>query len=280
MTLLRAGDRGTSRVKALGMSVSTGIQMTDNHASWFRSRSSLCRAFRLTAAAVTLGLTLACAPDGGLVGPSNPDLDGDGILNLADRCPSQPETVNRVFDRDGCPDTPADLYAAVQADVNVFWNTYFATVLFRPYGPPGFRLFVGGVGSPCGAGAGPFYCGLDRVVYLDDTFMQAQLTKFGDFAPAMIIAHEVGHHTQNLLGLLGQLSIQKELQADCLAGGWSASAGARGLLDAGDLQEAAGSLFAAADAAGVPWFAPGAHGTGVQRQQAFSNGFLRGAGAC
>lgn len=228
-----------------------------------------------------LTITLACSQEASPVGPSNPDPDGDGIVGLADKCPTQPETPNNVFDRDGCPDKSSDLYAAVQIDVNTFWSAYFGAVLFRPYLQPGVRLFSGSVGSSCGPSlGGPFYCGLDLTVYLDEPFLQAQLTRFGDFAPAMIIAHEVGHHTQNLLGLLGQLSIQKELQADCLAGAWSASAGARGLLDAGDLQEAGASLFAAQDAPGTPWFASGAHGTGAQRQQAFSVGFLRGAAFC
>jgi predicted metalloprotease len=213
------------------------------------------------------------------VGPSR-DGDGDGIVDAVDRCPGERETLNGVFDRDGCPDTSVDLYLAARSDADAFFGLYFNSVLLRPYVPSRLQMFTGRATSACGPGQGPFYCGADGTVYLDQGFMDNQLRRIGDFAPAMIVAHEVGHHTQNLLGLLGTLSIQKELQADCLAGAWAASAGARGLLDAGDFQEAAQSLFEAGDQIGLPWFAPGAHGTPLQRQQAFTFGFQRGAFFC
>lgn len=220
-------------------------------------------------------------PEGGLTGPTTPtDTDGDGITGAGDRCPTQPETFNGVFDRDGCPDRTADLYVAAFNDSQAFWSSYFSTVIFRPYFPARLQLFSGRVSSSCGPGVGPSYCGLDATVYLDEPFLEGQLRRFGDFAPAMIVAHEVGHHTQNLLGLLNVPSIQKELQADCLAGAWSASAGARGLLEPGDFQEAAASLFSVGDPLGTPWFAPGAHGSPQQRQQAFLVGFSRGAFGC
>jgi len=210
----------------------------------------------------------------------NNDTDGDGILNALDRCPTQPETKNGVFDRDGCPDQVADLYAVVKNDVDLFWTGYFNSVLLRPYFSANMRLFRGATGSFCGSGSGPFYCGLDNTVYLDEGFLESQLSRIGDFAVAVVIAHEIGHHTQNLLGLLGQISIQKELQADCLAGGWAASATIRGQLDNGDLQEGARSLFEVGDPAGTPWFASGAHGSAAQRNQAFATGFARGAFSC
>ena len=119
-----------------------------------------------------------------------------------------------------------------------------------------------------------------EVVYLDSGFMQTQLSAFGDFGPAMIIAHEIGHHIQNLLGLTGGFTIQQELQADCLAGGWMKDAGARGLLEVGDSQEAANSLFTLGDPVGTPWFDPDAHGTAQQRVEAFRVGFLSGVGSC
>lgn len=235
--------------------------------------------------AVCVALLGACG--GSPVDPSrqagtsgSSDRDGDGFVDSIDKCPTQPETKNGVFDKDGCPDQPSDLYLAVKADVDTFWSVYFGTVLFRPYTPANMRIFTGSAFSLCGSGSGPFYCGLDFTVYLDDRFMSDQLVRIGDFAPAVVIAHEIGHHTQNLVGALGQISIQKELQADCLAGGWAASAGARGLLDPGDFQEAARSLFEAADLAGTPWFAPNAHGTPAQRYQAFLTGFQRGAFFC
>ena len=134
--------------------------------------------------------------------------------------------------------------------------------------------------SACGAGQGPFYCPVDTVVYLDEPFMEDQIQRIGDFAAATIIAHEIGHHVQTLRGVLGVLSIQRELQADCLAGAWAISAGAKGLLETGDFQEAARALFEAADPTGTPWFAPDAHGTATQRQQFFTLGFNGGASAC
>lgn len=236
-------------------------------------------AFLLGIFTVVSILSFVACSGGNPIEPT-PDVDNDGILGAADRCPNEAETLNRIFDTDGCPDRPADLYAAVLPDVQAFWNIYFTSVLGRPYVPTRMQLFSGQTFSACGPGQGPFYCGIDSTVYLDERFMDAQLARFGDFAPAMILAHEVGHHTQNLLGLLGAISIQKELQADCLAGAWSASAGARGLLDVGDFQEAASSLFSSGDTMGTPWFAPGAHGAPFQRQQAYLSGFQRGAFYC
>jgi predicted metalloprotease len=209
------------------------------------------------------------------------DTDADGILDVADRCPTQPETINKVLDRDGCPDVVSDLYPAVRADVESFWSAFFPASVGRPYSPiTGFQLFAGTAISPCGTGAGPFYCPVDRVVYLDTPFMEDQIARIGDFAGATIIAHEIGHHVQNLRGLFGTLSIAIELQADCMAGAWAGSAGARGLLEAGDFQEAARALFEAGDATGTPWFAPSAHGTPLQRQQSFVRGFNAGAVGC
>jgi predicted metalloprotease len=212
--------------------------------------------------------------------PTNPtapkDSDGDGIPDSMDRCPTQRETRNGVFDSDGCPDSPLDLYAAVRTDVEQFWSGYFTTVIRRPYTPLTAAItFSGGtIATPCGPGQGPFYCPTNLTTYLDLKFLQAQLTKIGDFAPAIIIAHEIGHHTQRLLGISssGALSIQLELQADCLAGRWAASAAQRGFLEPGDIQEALRSLFTVGDPAGTPWFAPGAHGTSFQRQAAFQQG--------
>jgi|SRR6185369_16911684 len=212
--------------------------------------------------------------------PTSKDTDGDGIPDVRDKCPTLRETFNKVFDSDGCPDTPNDLYVAVRNDVEAFWSFYFQTTLRRPYTPlQGAYTFTGTVSTPCGPGQGPMYCSVNLSMYLDVNFLAAQLTRFGDFAPAIIIAHEIGHHTQRLLGIIGSgaPSIQIELQADCLAGRWAASAGARGLLEDGDIQEAYGSLFSVGDPAGTPWFAPGAHGTPQQRQNAFAFGLAGGA---
>jgi predicted metalloprotease len=176
---------------------------------------------------------------------------------------------------------PANFYEAVRSDAEKFWTDYFSSELGRSYTPiTRMQLFAGEVSACGGSQSGPFYCRPDRVVYLDTDFMQTHLSAFGDFASAMIIAHEVGHHTQNLLGLTGGFTIQRELQADCLAGGWVGSAGARGLLDVGDYQEAANSLFTLGDHVGVPWFDPQAHGTPQLRVEAFRTGFLQGVSSC
>ena len=108
-------------------------------------------------------------------------------------------------------------------------------------------LFRDAIASACGTASsavGPFYCQLDRKVYIDLAFYEQLRQRFGapgDFAQAYVIAHELGHHVQNLRGLLGKgevSSVKVELQADCLAGAWGKSASARGLLETGDLDEA------------------------------------------
>jgi uncharacterized protein len=233
----------------------------------------------LVLAASSLFVLASCIPTDSPLGPDLQDSDGDGILDQADSCPNAAEVFNRVFDSDGCPDSPPDLYNAVRADVEAFWSGYFSTTLGRQYAPlRSMVLFSGGATSACGPGAGPFYCGQDQTVYLDNPFLLDQLQRIGDFAPAAIIAHEIGHHAQFLLGILGTtFTIAIELQADCLAGRWAGSAGARGLLDIGDMQEAYTSLFQSGDAPGTPWFHPNAHGTPLQRQQAFAHGVANGA---
>ena len=141
-------------------------------------------------------------------------------------------------------------------------------------------MFFGQTAGLCGPTDGLSYCPGDFTVYLEQSFMDGQLQQFGDFAPALIIAHEIGHHTENILGVNNVFTISQELQADCLAGAWAASAGARGLLEAGDLQEGAGSLFSVGDPFGTPWFAPGAHGTAFQRIDAFNRGYLNSPASC
>jgi uncharacterized protein len=176
---------------------------------------------------------------------------------------------------------PANFYEAVRSDAEEFWADYFSSKLGRPYTPiTRMQLFAGEVIACGGSQSGPFYCSPDRVVYLDTQVMETQLSDFGDFGAATIIAHEIGHHTQALRGLLGVPSIFKELQADCLAGGWMKDADARGLLEVSDSQEAAGSLFEAGDRFGIPWFDPTAHGTPQQRVEAFRIGFLQGVSSC
>jgi len=225
---------------------------------------------------------IACGCGDNTVAAPTRDADFDGVADAFDRCADQAETKNKVFDLDGCPDDVADLYAPVRTDIEAYWTTSFPALYGRPYSPIGrMQLFTDITDSPCGEGEGPFYCSLDAGVYLETGFMTRQITTIGAFAGAIVIAHEIAHHTQNLRGVFNPaFDIQAELQADCLAGAWGATVSARGLLGPGDFQEAARLMFEIRDPFGLPWFAPDAHGTAAQRYEAFSKGFRSGPRGC
>jgi predicted metalloprotease len=164
-------------------------------------------------------------------------------------------------------DAQREFVARVLGDTEDVWTAAFQQNGKR-YQPPKLVLFRGQAGSACGlasAATGPFYCPGDRDVYLDLTFFQELSTRFGapgDFARAYVIAHEVGHHVQNQLGLMAQvqqksagasdvarnaLSVRQELQADCFAGIWGHSAQQRGLIDAKDVESGIGAAAAVGD---------------------------------
>jgi predicted metalloprotease len=165
---------------------------------------------------------------------------------------------------------------------------------------PGYQdarlvLFRNAIQSACGtatAAVGPFYCQLDRKVYIDLTFYEELRRRFGapgDFAQAYVIAHEIGHHVQNLRGLLGHdevSSVKIELQADCLAGAWARSADARGLLELGDIDEALNAAAQIGDdtiqrkTQGRVQPETFTHGSAAQRSGAFRRGYQGGAPAC
>ena len=130
------------------------------------------------------------------------------------------------------------------------------------YTPPKLILFTDRINSACGnadAATGPFYCPGDQNLYLDSGFFRELQTEFGakgDFAQAYVIAHEVGHHVQNLLGTMdkvdraggnNRLSVALELQADCYAGVWANYVQRKGLLETGDAQEALTAASAVGD---------------------------------
>jgi hypothetical protein len=148
---------------------------------------------------------------------------------------------------------------------------------------------------------GPFYCPLDKMAYIDLSFYDQMRTRFkapGDFAQAYVIAHEIGHHVQNLLGISGKihsmqqqlssaegnaLSVRLELQADCLAGVWANHADrARGILEAGDIEEALNAASAIGDdtlqrqSRGTVVPESFTHGTSAQRQRWFRTGVNSG----
>ncbi|HEU5058664.1 MAG TPA: neutral zinc metallopeptidase [Kofleriaceae bacterium] len=150
-------------------------------------------------------------------------------------------------------------------------------------------LFTDAVSSACGSASsavGPFYCPLDRRVYIDLSFYRELQRRFGasgDFAEAYVIAHEVGHHLQNLSGKLERGgSVDTELQADCLAGVWAHSAGSRDLLEPGDMEEALDAAAAVGDdniqkkTTGTVRPETWTHGSSEQRQAAFRRGYQGG----
>jgi uncharacterized protein len=197
--------------------------------------------------------------------------------------------------------------AVVLADTEDVWHAVFRE-LRGEYREPTLVLFTGTVDSGCGfarSAMGPFYCPADEKLYIDLGFfdqLQAQLGAKGDFARAYVVAHEVGHHVQNLMGIsdrvhaleqrdpgaAGQLSVRLELQADCLAGIYANRIGKfGGILEAGDAEEAMRAASAVGDdtlqrSAGQA-VVPDAftHGSSEQRMSWFSAGFRSGAlGAC
>lgn len=157
-------------------------------------------------------------------------------------------------------DAMTQFVKTVLADTEDVWSKLFPTAFKARYTPPVLVLFTGQVKSACGfasAAAGPFYCPLDRKVYIDLAFYEELKNRFkapGDFAQAYVIAHEIGHHVQNQLGIsdrvqgmqtrlskkdYNKLSVRMELQADFLAGVWAHHmASFAGVLDEEDIREA------------------------------------------
>lgn len=202
----------------------------------------------------------------------------------------------------------AAFVAVVLADTEDTWHQQFQK-LGVDYTEPTLVLFSGAVQSACGyaqAAMGPFYCPGDQKVYIDLGFYQDLKEKMnapGDFAQAYVIAHEVGHHVQNLLGIsdkmhaarrqvseteYNQLSVRLELQADCLAGVWAHHADrARGVVEPGDIDEALNAASQIGDdrlqKQGRGYVTPDSftHGTSVQRARWFRQGFTTGEfGSC
>lgn len=175
-------------------------------------------------------------------------------------------------------------------DIQKMWRNQL-----RNYRGARLVLFRRAVRSACGTAStavGPFYCQLDNKVYIDLSFYDELRRRFGapgDFAQAYVIAHEVGHHVQNLHKLLGKSesdSVQVELQADCLAGAWAKDAGARGLLETGDIDEALNAASQIGDdtlqkkTQGHVQPEKFTHGSAAQRRAAFSKGYDGGVSAC
>lgn len=192
--------------------------------------------------------------------------------------------------------------ATVLAETEDTWNGIFQAN-GQQYEEPKMVLFRGQVRSACGfasAASGPFYCPGDRKVYLDMSFFDELAQKFdaaGDFAQAYVVAHEVGHHVQNLIGVLpkfnqmrqsmseteaNQMSVRVELQADCFAGVWGKYTQQKGLLEQGDLEEALNAATQIGDDTLQKrmqgYVVPESfnHGTSEQRMRWFKRGFDSG----
>lgn len=194
--------------------------------------------------------------------------------------------------------------SAVLAQNEDVWSKLLPQQANMRYEPPRLVLFSNVDRSGCGtaqAAMGPFYCPPDKRVYLDLSFfqeMQRKLGGGGDFAYAYVIGHEVGHHIQNLLGILpkanalrersderraNEISVRIELQADCFAGVWAHNIQAMGRIDQGDIEEAMRTAAAIGDdklqKASRGEVVPDSftHGSSAQRQRWFNTGFRTGS---
>jgi len=182
--------------------------------------------------------------------------------------PGDSRPAPSVQQRSAGDDQLRDFVSVILADTEDTWRDLFRQ-MGREYQVPRLVLFSGAVQSACGfaeAAVGPFYCPGDRKLYIDLSFYRDLRNKLGapgDFAQAYVIAHEVGHHVQNLLGIAERihtarngrsqaegnaLQVRMELQADCLAGVWASNAQrARQILEAGDIEEGLNAAAAIGD---------------------------------
>ncbi|MDP9238967.1 MAG: zinc metallopeptidase [Chloroflexota bacterium] len=211
----------------------------------------------------------------------------------ADQLPEQP--IPREIDPNAAT---VDFVSVVLDDVQASWAQEFQAS-GQSYEPAHLILFTDAIASGCGqasAATGPFYCPADGNVYLDIAFFDELSQRFGapgDFAQAYVIAHELGHHVQQLTGISAQvdkqvrshpdqtnaLSVRVELQADCLAGVWGYTAAQRGLLEPGDVDEGLAAAASVGDdriqKATTGRIDPETwtHGSAAQRSSWFKRGF-------
>jgi uncharacterized protein len=228
-------------------------------------------------------------------------VDPSVVLNIGQGLQQEAPAEARPIPAD---DPAAKFVSKVLASTEDTWGKIFETS-GEKYPAPKLVLFSGQTPTACGTGqaaAGPFYCPGDQKVYIDLSFYQEMKTRFhapGDFAQAYVIAHEVGHHIQNLMGTSdkvqqarqnarseaqsNQYSVRLELQADCYAGVWANRAdGANRILEAGDVEEAMTAAAAIGDDAlqkqAQGYAVPDSftHGTSAQRTHWFNQGLSTG----
>lgn len=235
------------------------------------------------------------------LGMAGPDVQAPAPQSAPPAAPDAGVAVPRA----GTP-APAlrkEFAARVVGDTEDVWTALFQAMYEKRYPPTTLTLYTGAVRSGCGiasSAAGPFYCPADGRVYLDTAFFDELHRRFGapgDFAQAYVIAHEVGHHVQNVTGTMQQydrqaqrlderrrnaLSIRLELQADCYAGVWGHFAQRRNLLEPGDLEEGMRAAAAVGDDTIMKrtqgYVVPDAmnHGTAEQRMRWFRVGLASG----
>jgi predicted metalloprotease len=227
-----------------------------------------------------------------------------GILSGADQGEQRQQATSSSAPRPSGEDPQRRFVGRVLASTEDVWGSQFQAI-GRRYQAPRLVLYSGVTNSACGtaqAAVGPFYCPNDRQVYLDLDFfheLQDRLGAKGDFAEAYVIAHEIGHHVQNQLGLMNkvdaarrgldqggrnQLSVRLELQADCYAGVWAKHADQeRHILESGDIEEGLNAAAAVGDdrlqraARGTVAPETFTHGSSRQRAGWFRRGYDSGA---
>ncbi len=239
----------------------------------------------------------------GLALLSGQDL-GSVLMQVIQQQAQAPAQTTEAAPRSAEEDQLADFVSVVLKDTEEVWHRLFKEQIGKTYQEPNLVLFTGSVQSACGnasAATGPFYCPADYKLYIDLGFYQQLKKQFGvsgDFAMAYVVAHEVAHHVQNLLGISGQVSSQRgripqteynelstklELQADFLSGVWAHHAHRmNNILEEGDIEEALNAAHAIGDdniqKKTQGYVVPDSftHGTSEQRVRWFTKGIESG----
>jgi predicted metalloprotease len=223
-------------------------------------------------------------------------LCGGDPRQLLENLPDQ-TTVEQPANARPAQDDQRKFASLVLGSTEDVWGQVLSSQAGKRYTPPKLVLYSGRTSSGCGgasAAMGPFYCPEDQNLYLDFDFFKELSSEFrapGDFAQAYVIAHEVGHHVQNLTGIMGKvqragtnnrLSVALELQADCYAGVWGYYAQKKGIVEVGDVEEAMRTAAAVGDdmiqRRTQGYVVPDSftHGTSTQRMQWFNKGMQSG----